>query len=98
MLQDTLKKVREENLDKPQLEHYHLILSNLFGDIKREIASLKKERAMFMAGKDTQESIANRKVSWDATPSGQRLLELEGDASATRIMIDSVKSRLYSIY
>jgi hypothetical protein len=97
-LQEVLQKVREEDLGREDLENYHLALSNLFGEIKREMASLKKERALFMAGKAPEESVACRKVYWDATPSGQRLFELEGDASATKIMIDSVKSRLYSIY
>jgi hypothetical protein len=97
-LEEALKKVREENLTKGELENYHLALSGLLADMKIEVSQLKKEKAMFMVQKEAQESIANRKVSWDATPRGQRLLEMIGNAGATKTMVDSIKSRLYTIY
>lgn len=97
-LDEALKKVREENLTKTELESYHLALSGLHADMKQEIATLKKEKAIFMSQKDTQESIANRKVLWEATTQGQRLLEMIGHAGATSTMLSSLKSRLYSQY
>lgn len=97
-LAEALKKVREDNLTKTELEGYHLSLSGLLADMKLEVASLKKEKAIFMAGKAQGESIANRKVAWEATKQGQRLLEMIGHVGATKTMLDSLKSRLYSQY
>ena len=97
-LQEALKKVREENLNKQQLEEYHLMLSGLYGDMKIEIGQLKKEKAMFIASRKPEDSIASRKADWEATKSGQRLIEMESYVSATSVMLSSIKSRLYSIY
>lgn len=98
-LEEALKKVREENLDKQQLENYHLALSGLLSDMKMEVANLEKEQAIFMA-KDFGEkmSVADRKVLWKATEKGQRLIEMKGKVSATTTMVGSIKTRLYSVY
>ena len=97
-LEDALKKVREENLDKQQLENYHLALSGLLADMKLEVASLEKEKAIFMAKKESGQSVADRKIEWGGTQQGQRLIEMKGKASATITMVGSIKTRLYSIY
>ena|ERR1035437_10266548 len=97
-LQEALTKVREQNLTKQQLEDYHLMLSGLYGEMKIEIGTLKKEKAMFIADRKPEDSIISRKSAFEATKSGQRLIELESYASATSVMLGSIKSRLYSIY
>lgn len=97
-LEEALKKVREENLSKQQLEEYHLMLSSLYGDMKIEIGGLKKEKAIFISQRTPEDSIASRKSDFEATKSGQRLIEMESYASATKVMLDSIKSRLYSLY
>lgn len=98
-LTEAIKKVREENLDKDQLEKYHLLLSGLLYDMKQEVASLEKAEAIFMAkdfGKDL--SVADRKVFWKSTPQGQRLIEMKANVSSTNTMVGSIKTRLYSVY
>ena len=98
-LVEAIKKVREEDLSKEQLEKYHLLLSGLLFDMKQEVASLEKEQAIFMAkdfGKDL--SVADRKVMWKATQQGQRLIEMKANVSSTNTMVGSIKTRLYSIY
>ncbi len=97
-LEEALKKVREENLDKQQLENYHLALSGLLADMKIEVASLEKEKAIFMSRKEAGQSVADRKTEWGGTSQGQRLIEMKGKVSATTTMVGSIKTRLYSIY
>lgn len=106
-LDEAFKKIREEDLDKQTLEHYHLALSGLLSDMKIEVATLKKEKALFMHdytrpmtsnGKELRISVAQAKIEWESTKSGQRLIEMEGNVSATNTMVGSIKTRLYSIY
>lgn len=98
-LEEAIKKIREENLTKDELEKYHLSLSGLLYDMKQEVASLEKAEALFMA-KDFGEkmSVADRKVLWKATQQGQRLIEMKANVSSTNTMVGSIKTRLYSIY
>lgn len=97
-LEEAILKIREENLSKDMLEKYHLALSSLLYDMKQEVASLEKEKAIFMAKKEAGQSVADRKTEWGGTPSGQRLLEMKGKVSGTSTMVGSIKTRLYSIY
>lgn len=96
-LTDTLREVKEINLSKSQLESYHTKLSGFYGDIMVQIADFKKEKALFEAA-DPNISVAKAKVLWKASPSGQRLIELEGYARATATQLRSLKNRLFVIY
>lgn len=95
-LLDLIKSVREENLTKDQLESYQTEISNLFAQMQIEMADLEKEEAIFI--EKSEGSVAQKKVTWKATPSGQRLIVLKRYATATRAILGSIKSRLYSIY
>lgn len=97
-LEEALKKVREEDLSKQELENYHLALSGLLADMKIEVASLEKAKAIFMSKKEAGQSVADRKVDWGGTTDGQRLIEMKGKVSATTTMVGSLKTRLYSVY
>lgn len=100
-LEQLIKQVKEQNLSKDQLEHYQQEMSYLYSDLMLEMAELEKEEAMFMAttfsGKEN-ESVAQKKVNWKSTKSGQRLIVLKRYALATKTLLNSLKSRLYSIY
>ena len=87
-----------QNLDKDQLEEYRNQLSELFAHMQIEIAEIEKEEALYMNGKSDTESVANRKITWKATDKGQRLIMLKRYCLATKEMLNSLKSRLYSIY
>lgn len=96
-LYELIESVKERNLSKDQLEAYRDELSNLFAKLQMEMAELEKEEALFMNDKG-EESVASRKVSWKATQSGQRLIVLKRYHVAIKVLLDSLKSRLYSIY
>ena len=95
-LKDLIIAVKEENLDKDQLENYRDNLSNLYAEMQLEMADLEKLEALFMEATDT--SVARAKVLWKATSSGQRLIVLKRYCLATKELLNSLKSRLYSIY
>lgn len=95
-LLDLIKAVKEKNLQKDQLEDYRDQLSSLFAEMQLEIAELEKMEATFPA--EHYESAIARKTAWKATPSGQRLIVLKRYCLATKEILSSLKSRLYSIY
>jgi len=97
-LLNALKAVREENLDKEQLENYFTSLSGLFSDLQIELASLEKEEAIFMAKEQEMNvSVAQRKILWKSTESGQRLIMLKRYATATSTQLRSLKTRIYAL-
>ena len=98
-LQDLINQVKEENLSKERLEAYRDQLSGLFAQMQLEMATIEKTEANFMADPDVSDRpVAQRKVLWKATKDGQRLIELKRYCLATKEMLNSLKSRLYSIY
>lgn len=98
-LKDLILAVKEKNLSKYQLEDYRDQMSHLFAEMQLEMAELEKEEALFM-DKPTLEtlSVAERKVRWKVIQSGQRLIVLKRYCLATKELLNSLKSRLYSIY
>lgn len=97
-LQELIQNVKEKNLTKDQLEDYRDELSNLFANLQIEMADLEKEEAIFMEAKSDEKSVAQRKIEWKATEKGQRLIVLKRYCLATKELLNSLKSRLYSIY
>lgn len=95
---ELMVSVREQNLSKDKLEHYHSELCNLKAQFKQELATLKKEKAMFIMGREQGESIASRTASWEATKSGLRKFDIEGYIASTTSLIEGVKARLYNLY
>ncbi len=97
-LQALITAVKEQNLSKDQLEQYRDQMSQLFAQMQLEMAEIEKKEAIFMGNKTSEDSVATMKVYWKATNEGQRLIELKRYALATKEMLNSLKSRLYSIY
>ena len=97
-LEELITKVRDQHLDKDQLDSYFTELCNLKSNLHLELAELKKEKAMFMVKREGSVSIASRKEEWDATPRGQRKFEIESYISSVASLKDSIKSRLYNTY
>ena len=106
-LKDLIVSVKEKNLSKDQLEAYRDQLSGLYAEMNMEMADLEKEEALFLEnwhtiyapdGSEKERSVAQRKIDWKATPSGQRLIVLKRYCLATKELLNSLKSRLYSIY
>src|SRR3990167_912132 len=97
-LQELILAVKEKNLTKDQLEDYRDAMSNLFAQMQLEMSDLEKSEALFMDTKTPEQSVAEVKVKCKATQSGQRLIVLKRYCLATKEMLNSLKSRLYSIY
>ncbi len=97
-LLELIKQVKEKNLDKSQLEDYHSQISSLYAQMMVEMADLEKEEALFM-GKDFGEktSVADRKVMWKVTEKGQRLIVLKRYQLACKELLNSLKSRIYTL-
>ena len=95
-LQALIEAVKDEKLDKYQLEDYRNQMSELYAKMQLEIADLEKLEARYPM--ENFKSAVERKNNWKATPAGQRLIELKRYCLATKEMLNSLKSRLYSIY
>ena|SRR3990167_304443 len=95
-LKELITAVKEKNLSKDSLEAYRDQMSSLFAEMMMESADLEKEEALFMDKENG--TIASRKVKWKATQSGQRLIVLKRYSLACKELLNSLKSRLYSIY
>lgn len=97
-LHELIKQVKEQNLSKDQLEHYQQEMSYLYADLQLEMAELEKQEAIHMASKEREQSVAEMKVYWKGSKEGQRLIVLKRYSLATKTLLNSLKSRLYSIY
>ena len=98
-LKDLILAVKTQNLSKDQLEAYRDQLSGLYADMQIEMAGLEEIEALFMVEPDVKDrSVAERKVLWKARKEGQRLIVLKRYCLATKEILNSLKSRLYSIY
>lgn len=95
-LSDLIIAVRDEKLNKDQLEAYRSQMSDLFAQMQIEMADLEKEEALFL--NEHEGTAIARKISWKATKSGQRLIVLKRYCLATKELLRSLQSRLYSIY
>ena len=90
------REVKDENLNKEQIENFHKQLSELRADIKIELAAIEKERAMFML-RNPEKSVAQRTLDWKGGEKGQREIELKAYLSATTDHINSLKTRIYAL-
>jgi hypothetical protein len=98
-LLELLQAVKEQHLGKDQLEQYRDQLASLYAEMQIEMADLEKLEAIFFYSHKTPEaSDVSIKREWRVTKEGQRLILLNRYVKATAKVIDSLKSRLYSIY
>lgn len=103
-LAELIISVKEKNLSKDQLEDYRDQMSHLYAEMQLEMADLEKEEAIFMEKfklfdePEKEVSVAQKKIEWKATLRGQRLIVLKRYCLATKELLNSLKSRLYSIY
>ena len=106
-LTQLIEKVKEEGLSKDLLEQYHTQITYLDNLMRMELAPLEKEEALFMGGEFSKfisphqkelPSVAQLKVWWKSTASGQRQIELNHYLKITPKLLQSIKTRLYSIY
>lgn len=94
-LTETLKAIRDDKLTLPQLEAFHEQMTHFKTDLAMQISTLKKARALYLV-KDADKTAIERKMSWDASTEGQRLIELEGYMRGVPSELDSLKNRIYA--
>ncbi len=101
-LKELILAVKEKNLTKDQLESYRDEMSHVYADMQFELADVEKEKALFFADNEFSGAVANSDVAikrmWQSKKGGLREIELKRYALATKEMLNSLKSRLYSIY
>lgn len=108
-LKELILAVKEEGLNKDQLEQYHTEITYLDNVMRMEIAPLEKEEALFFGkckehplqtnqGQIVEESDISIKRKWKATEKGQRQIELSHYLKITPKLLQSIRTRLYSIY
>lgn len=96
-LAELIVKVKEQDLSKEMLEHYHSELCNLKAQLKQEMATLKKEEALYLLNRESGESVASRKISWGASQSGQRKFDIEGYLGSVTALLSGVKTRIFAL-
>lgn len=94
-LEQTLQAIRDEKLPLQMLEKYRDDLIHFKTDLLRVIATLKKQKALYLI-QHPEKSAVDRKISWDASEVGQRLIELEADLRGLPDEIDGLMSRIYA--
>lgn len=97
-LKDLIVAVKEKNLTKEQIEAYRDDMSNIYAQMQMELADCEKKEAEFMDGLPEGVSVAQWKIKCKNTGFGQRAIVLKRYCLATKELLNSLKSRLYSIY
>ena len=105
-LNELIRSVKEKSLSKDDLEYYRDQMSHLFAEMQIELSEIEKQKALFFEEvknfsrgglKIIITDIAIRR-QWDASEKGQREIVLKRYCIATKELLNSLKSRLYSIY
>lgn len=101
-LTQLIEAVKEEGLNKDQLEQYHTEITYLDNLMRMEIVPIEKEEALFLDSFPTvnNKELSNvaKKTQWKATEKGQRQIELNHYLKVTPKLLQSIKTRLYTIY
>lgn len=96
-LQELFIKVKEENLNKYQLEDLYKEMSEIKADMLMEYAEIEKKEAIFML-KDPEKTGVAKKREWKGTAEGLRGIELKAMIRAVSTHLSSIKGRLYITY
>lgn len=100
-LKELITAIKEKNLTKEQLEAYRDDMSHVYAEMQMELAEVEKKKALrFEAMKiaTPHDSDISLKRNWQASNDGLREIELKRYCLATKELLNSLKSRLYSIY
>lgn len=93
-LVDIIEEVKDENLTKEQVDDYYTLACQLKTEISMQLADYLKKEALFMASREG--SVAERKVQWNGSTEGQRLIELKTYKLAINSVLDGLKNRIYA--
>jgi hypothetical protein len=94
-LSEVIQAVRENKLDKYQLEDYHDQVTVFFAEMEVKLAEIEKEGALFINSfKDMTQT--ERIRMWKATEKGQEEIELKRHLEALKKLLGSIKRRVYT--
>lgn len=96
-LKDLLEQVKQENLSKGELERLHIAFTDFYSICMLEKSELEKKEALFFLNHTEKSDVAASR-KWKGSTEGLRLLELDNYAKVIGKNLQSIKSRLYSIY
>ena len=96
-LLELFQLVKDDSLQKDQLEEYHKIMSEMYAEMHLQMADIKKKKAIFML-KDPEKTGVDKNREWGGSEEGLREIDLKGYIRATSTHLKSLKNRLYSIY
>lgn len=92
---ELIKEIKDQHLDRQQLEAYQSEMLELYSLYMIELADIQKESALFIAGYEADKDIT-KKRAWEVTKSGQREIELKSYTKILPHHLSSLKSRIYS--
>ncbi len=95
-LSEVIQAVRENKLDKYQLENYHDQVTVFFAEMNVRLAEIEKEGALFINSCEKSLNQAERIRAWKVTPSGQEEIELKRHLEALKKLLGSIKRRVYT--
>lgn len=93
-LSELLKAVKEQNLDRIQLEAYREELLDIFNRMHEELSDIEKKEALYM-NREPEKSVARLKIEWKACKEGQRQIELKHYVISVSKILDSLRNRIY---
>jgi hypothetical protein len=96
-LETLIKAVQEQNLTKTALEGYYDALTGLYSAIHLELARLEKEEALYLVNFKLKTAIDTTR-QWNASQSGQRLIQLDHEARIVEKLLSSIKHRLFNTF
>lgn len=103
-LKELLEQVKNEHLQKGELENLRDEMAHLFSLYQIETASIKKRKALYWV---TEKNVSingkfltNAEIDhrWEVTTDGQREIDLKYECLALKEELSSIKHRLYNIY
>ena len=94
-LPDLLQKVREEALNKTDLESLYTEFLNLYSHTELRIGELEKREAMYLEN-NREKPVAHSKRSWNAQNEGQELITLKRQSKVLEKQLSAVKHRIFS--
>lgn len=95
-LAEVIQVVKDENLSKEQLEQYFDMVSALLAQLLMDMSELEKKEALFMLSEAQNGSVASVKVKWRGSTEGQKLIGLKRYAEACKVLLRSIKNKIFS--
>lgn len=95
-LLELFEAVKEEHLDRHELEMYRDQIAHIASNLQIELGDIKKKKAMYMGTAEKEKKQTELDRVWFASPEGQRELELTSWIKATSPILSSLRDRIFN--